>query len=117
MVFKADNTVEFLDNGNVSARAVAGSNGKVCARGTYVVTADNIAQITITEVLYDWGEISKTEFDIYKNKDVAIKVAFNGNELHITIDEKPLSFSTDEKVVSKPSGGKPPVQSGPAFSN
>lgn len=117
IVFNEDGTVEFIDNDGTSARAVAGSDYKVCARGTYIVTADNFAKITIIEVLSGWGEISQNDFNSYKGKELAINVAFSGNDLCITIDEKPLSFSTDNKNVSKPSGGTPPIQSGPAFSN
>lgn len=112
IVFNEDGTVEFIDNDGTSARAVAGSDYKVCARGTYIVTADNFAKITIIEVLSGWGEISQNDFNSYKGKGGAFTVSFSGNELRITIDEKPLSFSTDNKNVSKPSGGTPPDQSG-----
>ena len=112
IVFNEDSTVVFLDNGGTSARAVAGSDYKVCARGTYIVTADNFAKITIIEVLRNWGDISQNNFNSYKDKEFAINVSFSGNDLYITIDEKPLSFSTDNKNVSKPSGGTPPDQSG-----
>ena len=54
----------------------------------------------------------QNDFNSYKGKELAINVAFSGNDLYITIDEKPLSFSTDNKNVSKPSGGTPPDQSG-----
>ena len=120
----------FLDNGGTSARAVAFDEDNVCAHGTYVITADNFAKITIIEVLRNWGDISQNDFNSYKDKEFAINVAFSGNDLYITIDEKPLSFSTDNKNVSKPSGGTPPdqsddkpsggtppVQSGSLFSN
>ena len=114
IVFDADSTVTFYDNGSVSDRAVV-SEDKICASGTYVVTADNFAQITIEKVLRDWGIISKSDLNKYKDKEFAIKVAFSGNDLRITVgenEEKSLSFSTDNKNVSKP-----PVQSGPLFSN
>lgn len=130
IVFNEDGTVEFIDNGGTSARAVAGSDYKVCAHGTYIVTADNFAKITIIEVLSGWGEISQNVFNSYKDKEFAINVAFSGNDLYITFEEKSLSFSTDKKDVSKPSGstpptqgddkpsgGTPPVQSGSLFSN
>lgn len=112
IVFNEDGTVEFIDNDGTSARATAGSDYKVCARGTYIVTADNFAKITIIEVLSGWGEISQNDFNSYKDKGGAFTVSFSGNDLYITIDEKPLSFSTDNKNVSKPSGGTPPDQSG-----
>lgn len=112
VVFNEDGTVEFIDNDGTSVRAVAGSDYKVCARGTYIVTADNFAKITIIEVLSGWGEISQNDFNSYKDKGGAFTVSFSGNDLYITIDEKPLSFSTDNKNVSKPSGGTPPDQSG-----
>lgn len=116
IVFNEDSTVVFLDNGGTSARAaVAFSEDKVCARGTYVITADNFAQITITEVLRKWGDISQDDLNNYK--EGAFTVSFSGNELRITVEEKSLSFSTDNKNVSKPSGGTPPVQNGPLFSN
>ena len=114
IVFDADSTVTFYDNGSVSDRAVV-SEDKICASGTYVVTADNFAQITIEKVLRDWGIISKNDLNKYKDKEFAIKVAFSGNDLRITFEEneeKQLSFSTDNKNVSKP-----PIQSGPLFSN
>ena len=114
IVFDADSTVTFYDNGSVSDRAVV-SEDKICASGTYVVTADNFAQITIEKVLRDWGIISKSDLNKYKDKEFAIKVAFSGNDLRITFEEneeKSLSFSTDKKDVSKP-----PIQSGPLFSN
>lgn len=114
IVFNKDGTVEFLDNGSVSDRAVV-SEDKICASGTYVVTADNFAQITIERVLRDWGIISKSDLNKYKDQEFAIKGAFSGNDLRITFEEneeKSLSFSTDNKNVSKP-----PIQSGPLFSN
>ncbi|MDE5581410.1 MAG: hypothetical protein K2I95_08330 [Treponemataceae bacterium] len=107
IVFDADSTVTFYDNGSVSDRAVV-SEDKICASGTYVVTADNFAQITIERVLRDWGIISKSDLNKYKDQEFAIKVAFSGNDLRITFEEneeKQLSFSTDNKNVSKPSGG------------
>lgn len=130
IVFNEDGTVELIDNGGTSVRAVAGSDYKVCAHGTYIVIADNLAKITIIEVLSGWGEISQNDLDSYKDKGGAFTVSFSGNDLYITIDEKPLSFSTDNKNVSKPSGGTPPTQgddkpsggtppdqNGPLFSN
>lgn len=111
IVFNEDNTVVFIENSGASAKAaVAFSEDKVCAEGTYVITADNTAQITITEVLHDWGDIKKDELNKYK--EGAFTVSFSGNELHITVEEKSLSFSTDKIDVSKP-----PVQSAPLFSN
>lgn len=109
IVFNEDGTVEFIDNGGTSVRAVAGSDYKVCAHGTYIVTADNFAKITIIEVFSGWGGISLND---YQNQEGAFTVSFSGNELRITIDEKQLPFSTDNKNVSKPSGGTPPSQSG-----
>lgn len=101
IVFDLDGTVEFYDDGSASARAVtrSGDEGEPCARGTYVITADNIAKITIEEVLREWwGSISQSELE---GKTLA--VAFSGNDLSITIDKETLSFSTDKKDVYKPS--------------
>lgn len=100
IVFDLDGTVEFYDDGSASARAaVAFSEDNVCARGTYVITADNIAKITIEEVLSEWwGSISQSELE---GKTLAVK--FSGNDLSITIDKETLSFSTDKKDVYKPS--------------
>lgn len=109
IVFNEDSTVVFIENsGNsgASARAaVALSEDNVCASGTYVITADNIAQITIMEVICGWGGISKEKLESYNEEVFAINVAFSGNELHITVDENPLFFSTDKKDVSKPFSG------------
>lgn len=105
IVFDLDGTVEFYDDsGSVYARAVtrSGDEGEPCARGTYVITADNIAKITIEEVLREWwGSISQSELE-----GKTLDVAFSGNDLHITINEKPLSFSY------KPSSNSPLFTSG-----
>lgn len=102
IVFDLDGTVEFYDDGSASARAaVAFSEDNVCARGTYVITADNIAKITIEEVLREWGSISQSELE---GKTLA--VAFSGNDLSITIDKETLSFSY------KPSSNSPLFRNG-----
>lgn len=116
IVFNEDKTVVFIENsGNsgASARAaVAFNDDDVCARGTYIIAADNFAKITIEEVLRDWGGISQSKLNSCKDKGGAFTVSFSGNELRITVEEKSLSFSTDNKNVSKP-----PVQNGPLFSD
>lgn len=104
IVFDLDGTVEFYDDsGSVYARAVtrSGYEGGPCARGTYVITADNIAKITIEEVLRNWGGIPQIELE---GKTLA--VAFSGNDLSITIDEETLSFSY------KPSSNSPLFKNG-----